>query len=801
MSIKKSLVWSFSLLFFLSGPILLAQEPYKKPPQEVIDMVESPPPPLAFTSPDRTAMILSTYDIMPSIAYMAQPLLRLAGTRITPANNSRQQTFFLTSMAIKTIKNGKISPVELPEGAQLGFPEWSSDGSWFAFPRFMENGVELWAGEAATGKVKQLVGPTINAVLNSGFTWLPDSQHILAYTIPEGRGNPPEKPAAPVGPNVQEVAGKFAKVWTYQDLLETAYDEELFTYYGTSQMMKIDILSGKAEPLGEPAVYSSAEPSPDGRLLLVNKIKKPYSYSVPYYYFTHNLEIWDMDGRLVHMLAEVPLADDVPMRGVPKGIRSVAWRALKPATLIWVEALDDGDPEKTVPHRDKLMTLSVPFTGEPEEVKSIVHRYAGIDWLQASGLALLTEYDWKRRWRTTYFIDVDNPSQEPKKLIDLSINDRYNDPGRPVYINTPTGEFVVLQDEDWIYLSGSGANPEGERPFLDRVNFKTMEKERIFESGENSHESFVGFVGESRDQIITSYQSKTEPPNYFSVNLKNNQRVALTEYKDPAPQMTGMIKKLVKYKREDGVDLSGTLYLPPDYEEGQRLPLVFWAYPLEYSDPSVAGQVRSSPNRFTFFRGTSQLFFVTQGYAVLDGAQLPIVGDPKTMNDTFIEQIVSGAKAAIDYLDAQGIINPKRVGVGGHSYGAFMTANFLAHCDLFAAGIARSGAFNRTLTPFGFQSERRTLWEAPEVYFKISPFMHAHKINEPILLIHGEEDNNSGTFPIQSRRLFHALKGHGATVRLVMLPHESHGYRARESVLHVLAEMFEWFDKYVKSVR
>ena len=684
MNIKKLLFWSFSLLFILSGPALQAQEPYKKPPQEVIAMVESPPPPLTSLSPDRTVMILSTYEIMPSIAYLAQPLLRLAGTRITPLNNSRQQTFFLTSVQIKNVKNGKIIPVELPEDAQLGFPEWSSDGSWLAFPRFRDIGVELWAVEATTGKVKKLMGPTINAVLNSGFTWLPDNRHILAYTIPKGRGNPPEKPAAPVGPNVQEAAGKFAKVWTYQDLLETAYDEELFAYYGTSQMMKIDVLSGKAEPLGEPAVYSYADPSPDGRLLLVNKIKKPYSYSVPYYFFMHNLEIWDMDGRLVHMLAEVPLADDVPMRGVPKGIRSVAWRALKPATLIWVEALDEGDPETTVPHRDKLMTLSAPFTGEPEEVKRIVHRYAGIDWLQTSGLAFLTEYDWKRRWRTTYFINVDDPTREPKKIIDLSINDRYNDPGRPVYTNTSTGEIVVLQDEDWIYLSGSGANPEGERPFLDRVNFKTMEKERIFESGERSHESFIDFVGKSRDHIITSYQSKTEPPNYFSIDLKNNQRTALTEYKDPAPQMTGMIKKLVKYKRDDGVDLSGTLYLPPDFKEGRRLPLVFWAYPLEYSDPSVAGQVRSSPNRFTFFRSTSQLFFVTQGYAVLDGAQLPIVGDPKTMNDTFIEQIVSGAKAAIDHLDALGIIDPKRVGVGGHSYGAFMTANFLAHCDLFA---------------------------------------------------------------------------------------------------------------------
>lgn len=796
---KNIYILFFIILVFFCGQIQFGQEPYKKPPQEVVDLVEAPPPPTASLSPDNEVMILSTYEAMPSIAYMSQPLLRLAGTRITPLNNSRQQTFFITSMQIKSIKDGKSIAVDLPEDAKLGFPQWSRDGNWFAFTRFLENGVELWIVETRTGKAKRLLEKSINAVMNSGFSWLPDSKHIIAYTIPDSRGEPPDKPAVPTGPHVQEVAGKFAKVWTYQDLLQTPHDEELFTFYATSQMIKINVLTGNSEKFGGPGIYSYANPSPNGKLLLVYKIKQPYSYSVPYYYFAHNLEIWNMEGRLIHMLAEVPLADDVPMRGVPQGIRSTEWRALKPATLIWVEALDEGDPEKEVPHRDKLITLSSPFTEDPQEIMKIVHRYAGIDWLQEPGLAFLTEYDWKRRWRTTYAIHVDEADWEPKKIIDLSIHDRYNDPGRPVYTLTSDGEYVILQEKDWIYLSGSGANPEGERPFLDKVNLKNMEKERIFQSGENSYEYFVDFIGKTRNLIVTSYQSKTEPPNYFVVNLKDKQRMALTQYKDPAPQMTGMIKKLVKYKREDGVDLSGTLYLPPDYEEGQRLPLVFWAYPLEYSDPSVAGQVRSSPNRFTFFRGTSQLFFVTQGYAVLDGAQLPIVGDPKTMNDTFVEQIVAGAKAAIEYLDGLGIIDPNRVGVGGHSYGAFMTANFLAHCDLFAAGVARSGAYNRTLTPFGFQSERRTLWEAPEIYFKISPFMHAHKINEPILLIHGEEDNNSGTFPIQSRRLFHALKGHGATVRLVMLPYESHGYRAKESVLHVLAEMFEWLDKYVKN--
>lgn len=795
---KKTIRLSFFILIFLSSLILFGQEPYKLPPKEVVDIVDAPPPPMAALSPKGDLMLLAEYESMPSIAYLSQPILKLAGTRITPRYNSQLQTMFCTGLSIRSIKDGSTIRVALPKGSKFDFPSWSIDGSWVAFSSFTKAGLELWVIEAKTGKAKAITGPTINATVGSGFTWLPDNRHLLVSTILEDRGSPPPKPEVPLGANIQETSGKFSTVWTYQDLLTSPYDEKLFDYYAASQIMEIDVISGTARKIGGPGIYLDASPSPDGTLLLVYRIKRPYSYSVPYFSFPHALEVWDRDGKLVHLFADLPLADEVPARGVPKGPRSVQWRPLKPATLIWVEALDDGDPEKTVPHRDKLMTVSAPFKESPKEVLKVQHRYAGISWLKPAGTAFLTESDWKRRWTTSYMVDVDDPAKPPKKIFDLSAQDSYNAPGRPVSTTTPSGERILLQDKDWIYLSGPGASPKGDMPFLDRMNLKTMKKERLFHCSEGNYESFVDFAGEGRNEIITRYESKTEPPNYYLLNLKDKKRTALTDYKDPAPQLTGMRKELIKYSRTDGVELSGTLYLPPGYKEGERLPLVVWAYPMEYSDARVAGQVRGSADRFTFFRGTSQLFFVTQGYAVLDGAQMPVVGDPKTMNDTFVDQIVSSAKAAIDKLDAMGFVDPKRVGVGGHSYGAFMTANLLAHCDLFSAGIARSGAYNRTLTPFGFQSERRTLWQAPDVYIKLSPFMYAHKINEPILLIHGEDDNNSGTFPIQSQRLFHALKGHGATARLVMLPYESHGYAARESVLHVLAEMFDWFDKYLK---
>lgn len=796
---RKHLVISFLIFCLALISNIWAQEPYKLPPKEVMDIVDAPLPPQAIMSPTGDKMLLAELEVMPSIAYMAQSMLRLAGMRILPKNNTRQQTTFVIGLSIKNLKDGSTIKIELPEDIKINRPRWCFDGKWIVFARYLDDGAELWLIDAETGKAKVVTPAKLNATLNQGFGWAPDNRYIIAYMIPDDRGDPPKEPEVPVGPRIWEAYGKTAKVWTYQDLLKDPYDEKLFEYYTTSQIVEIDVQSGRSRKIGSPGIYRDVSASPDGKHLLVDKIKRPFSYSVPYYYFTHTLEIWNRDGDMVHLLADLPMADEVPMRGVPTGPRYAEWRPLKPATLIWVEALDGGDPNKEVPHRDKLMTISAAYKEEAKEVTKIQHRYWGVSWLEAEGEAFVTEYDWKKRWRATYLINFDNPDIAPKKIFDMSIHERYNDPGYPVFKVTRSGEHVILQDIDWIYLSGRGASPEGDRPFLDKMNIKTMEKERIFYSGATSYEAFVDFVSNSRSQIITRYESKTEPPNYYHVDLKTKERQALTDYKDPAPQLTGMKKQLLKYKREDGVELSGTLYLPPDYKEGARLPLVIWAYPIEYSDARVAGQVTGSPHSFTFFRGYSQLFFVTQGYVVLDRTQMPVIGDPKTMNDTFVQQIVANVQAAIDKLDSMGIIDPKRIGVGGHSYGAFMTANLLAHCDLLASGIARSGAYNRTLTPFGFQNERRTLWEDHEIYFKVSPFMHAHKINEPILLIHGEIDNNSGTFPIQSERLFHALKGHGATVRLVMLHHESHGYRARESVLHVLAEMFEWFDKYVKN--
>lgn len=779
---------------------LSAQEPYKLPPRDVIEILEAPPPPRVSLSPAGDRMLLIEYETIPPLSRLAQPILRIAGMRITPHNNSRQTLIHNTAMTVMSIEDGTTRKIDISPDARFGMPSWSPDGKRIAFALTTDSGFELWTADADTGGAERLTGLHLNMVLGPGLTWMPDGRSILVGMIPTERGPAPIPPAVPDGPNIQESRkGVEAKAATYQDLLRTPHDEILFDHYAASQLVVVNAESGTKKPVGSPGIFTSADPSPDGGFLLVHRIKKPYSFILPWFGFARSYEIWDADGRIIKVIADLPPAENVPINGVPTGPRSAAWRPLQPASVYWAEALDDGDLEKDVPHRDKVMILDAPFDMEAREVFKLQHRYAGITWLQSPGRCFVTETEWRRRWRTTWLMDVDTPGAEPRKLFDLSVRDAYNNPGWPVMTTTASGNRVILEEEGWVYLDGAGASPQGDFPFLDRMNLDTGEKTRLFQSEDGTYQSFVGFSGESRDRILISHETTSEPPNYFLLDLQTKKKRALTEFEDPAPRLTGIKKELIKYQREDGVELSGTLYLPPDYKEGERRPAVVWAYPLEYSSPDTAGQIRGSPHRFTYFRGTSQLFFVTQGYVVLDNAQMPVVGDPKTVNDTFVEQIVMNAKAAVDALDALGVADPVRIGVGGHSYGAFMTANLLAHCDVFAAGIARSGAYNRTLTPFGFQSERRTFWQAPDTYFNMSPFMHADKINQPILLIHGEVDNNSGTYPIQSERLFQALKGFGATSRLVMLPFESHGYVARESVFHVLAEMFDWFDTYVKN--
>ncbi len=788
------------LLLLLLLPLFLhSQGAYKQPPADVTAIVTAAPTPISSTSPSNEAIMLVDYNPNPGIATLAQPFLRLAGLRINPILNSRQNVTEYTAVTIRWLSTDKTVKVQLPtDGNLAGVPRWSPNGEKIAFGVERGKGVELWVADARTGQSMRLGSVLLNDVLGSAFSWLNDNTHLVARVLEPGRAPAPAPPTVPAGPVIEETtSGKLAQVRTYQDLLENTADADLFEYHATSQIVLISTQNNGVQILSKPGLYTNVDFSPDEKFLLVVTLKRPFSYSVPYYYFPRTYQVWNREGKIQGQLAEYPISDDIPRQGVVNGPRDFQWQPLYPARLIFAEALDGGDPTVKVDFRDQIRRVDLPFSDDPIDLFKTKHRFAGFDWTADKDIALLAEYDRDKRWSTTYRIDLNQPDAKTL-LFDRSVRDDYKNPGNPVYTSLPNGDRVMLQEGDWAWFDAPGASPKGALPRLDKINLKTGEKQTDFQCPDGVYEEFVMFAGPARQQIVTRYQSKTEPPNFFLVDLKKKSRKAITNFKDPAPQLTEVSKELVKFTRPDGVPLSGTLYLPPGYKPGQRLPLFIWAYPLEYSDPATAGQVRGSENTFTFYRNDSPLFFVTQGYAVLMNATMPVVGDPETMNNTFIEQVVASGRSAIDYLDSLGIIDRTRVGVGGHSYGAFMTANLLAHSDDYAYGIARSGAYNRSLTPFGFQSERRSFWEAQDIYMRVSPFMHAEKIKKPLLMIHGEMDNNSGTFPIQSERLFQAIKGNGGKARLVMLPHESHGYRARESVLHVLSEMFDWAEEYGK---
>ncbi len=775
---------------------------YQKPPQDVLDILTAAVTPVASVSPTRDFVLLSTGLRYPPIADLAQPMLRLAGLRINPNTSGPHRFQYAVMLTLKRIADGSEVKVNLPPGGKITSLQWSPNGKHFSFTNTTSTGIELWVGDSANGNVRKLKGVVINATEGDETQWMPDNKTLLVQLVPAKRLGAPVASNVPREPNSQESSGRPGPVRTFQDLLKTPHDEALFEYYATSQLALVDSGSGKISEVGQPSIFLSEDVAPDGLHILVARIRRPFSYLHTSFSFPREVEVWDTKGRLVHKLASLPLADQVPIDGVITGPRSYRWRPTEPATLVWVEALDGGDPKRKVPHRDRFLMLKAPFSSAPVELTKTEHRFAGSSWGEKDGLVLFSDFERDRRWSRTFMISADKPGEAPKMIWSRSSQDRYNDPGSPLLRTLPNGKRAILQNGDFVYLSGTGASPEGDRPFLDKFNLQTLKSERLFRSDGNQYEAVVALLDDQASKFITRHESPTAAPNYYLRTRGaegTNPIVSLTKFPDATPQLRGIKKQLVTYKRADGVQCSFTLYLPPNYREGTRLPTVVWAYPLEFTDPGTAGQVTGSTQRSTQIVGSSHLFFLLQGYAVLDNTTMPVVGDPETVNNTYVEQIVMSAKAAIDKAAEMGVTDPERVGVGGHSYGAFMTANLLAHSDLFRAGIARSGAYNRTLTPFGFQSERRTLWEAPEMYIKVSPFMVAHKIKEPILFIHGEADDNTGTFPIQSERMYQAVRGHGGTVRLVTLPLEAHGYSSRETIEHVLHEMITWFDKHVKN--
>jgi dipeptidyl aminopeptidase/acylaminoacyl peptidase len=790
-----------------------ADQAYQRPPKEILEVLDAPGLPFAIPSPDGKALVLATPLRYPPISDLAEPLLRLAGVRINPRNNAVHGSFYYARFAVKRLPDGPEVPVELPSGSRAGVPRWNPDATMFAFTNMTDTAVELWVADAKTARARRIQGVSLNPVLGFVFSWMPDQKSLLVKTVPN-RGAEPKETAAPIGPHIEEGAAVRSASSTYEarDLLKTPHDADLFEHYATSQVALVDTATGAVTRIGPPDVLAKVQPAPGGAFVLVERVRRPYSYTRPYDRFPLEVEVWDMSGNVVEKLASLPLAEQVPIHGVRTGPRAHSWRPTAPATLTWAEALDDGDTYKKVPHHDRVVMKTI--GGEPVELAKTANRFAGLDWIERGGLVFLADYDNDKHWVKVSLIDADNLAKPAREVWSRSTDDRYNSPGNPVYTMLPSGAFAVREHRGAIFLSGQGASPRGDRPFLDRLDLGTLKTERWFRSTADTLESYLGWIDPASRTFLTRRESVTDPPNVYlrTVNGRPGKPEAgeaayrstlkqITNFTDPTPQLRQISKRLVSYERPDGVKLSFTLYLPPGYKEGTRLPTLLWAYPLDYTDPSAAGQVAAAPQQFTSIFGTSPVFFALLGYAVLDNAAMPVVGPTETAYDTFIDQIVANAKAAIDKAVELGVTDPERVGVAGHSHGALMTANLLAWSDLFRAGIARSGAYNHTLRPFGFQNERRTLYKAKETYVRLSPLLNADKINEPLLLIHGERDANPGTVPMQSEKLFEALRGVGAQTRLVMLPLESHGYAARESVDHVLYEMVSWMDKYVKNAK
>jgi dipeptidyl aminopeptidase/acylaminoacyl peptidase len=757
-------------------------------------------------SPNSEKIMLVSWEQYPSIRRVAEPYLKLAGLRLEPKNRSRHDTpggygipSCVQNISILDISSQKEISVHLPQNGCISGMIWNADGTRFVFVNTAETSVELWLGDMR-GSTKQMDKIALNPMLGSAVQWLSDQKNLLVKTIAE-QARPLAPATALKGPSIQETDGSSGESSTYEkrDTLNNKNDEDLFETYGTSQLAIVNSETGKTKKIGEPGVYSYVEASPDGNTILVRSIQRPYSYITTYANVPHHMEVWTREGR-VTTIAKLPLADRIPIHGVPTGPRGFSWRPTDPATLLWSEALDGGDWNVNVPFRDRVMTLKPPFTGMPRVLLQTEQRFGGFDWTENPKIALLYEYDTNRHWKRTFVVNVDDTTAKPDLLWDMSSDEQYNHPGYPVNRWLHNGWWVVRLDGNSIFLAGKGATDQGNYPFLDRLDLVTKKSERLFLNSSEGYESFFDFANSSADSYFTIYQSPNDPPNMMLRKVgASGAGKPITHVKDPSPELRKIKKRLVKYKRKDGVNLSFTLYTPPDYKEGTRIPAILNAYPTEYTSSQTAGQLVGSER--TFARIKNYKLLLLEGYAIIDQASFPVIGDPKKAYDTFTQQLIDDAEAAVDKAVELGVVDRDRIGVTGHSHGALMTVSLLANTQLFKAGVATSGSYNKTLTPFGFQSERRTVWKAPEVYLKASPFFLADKIKTPLLLIHGADDANPGTTPLQAEKMYEAVRAHGCAARLVMLPYEPHVYSAMESIEQLLYEEVRWFNMYSKPVK
>ncbi|MBA2933552.1 S9 family peptidase [Sphingomonas sp. CGMCC 1.13654] len=767
-------------------------------------MIDAKPMPRVLVSPDQTSLAIIGREGLPHIATLAKPILRLAGTRIDPATDgpAEERVDWLDSLAFRSIADGREVKVALPPDTRFMAPGWSPDGRHLAFVVQEKDGLALWIADR-NGVARKLIG-RVNAVFEGWpYVWSPDSKALVVRVQNPDRAASPPAQAEANAPVVQENDGRAVAAWTFEDLLQNKQDEALFDFYFSGRLERVPVDGGPKTSITATGLWQNFSISPDGRYLLTERLKRPYSYVLPANLFPTEIAVSTMQGQRVRLIADRPLADDLPVDfdARARGPREEQWRSDAPATLAWVEAQDGGDPKAAVPYHDRLLEQAAPFSAAPVKLVDLRSRYYALLWGD-DGVAMAIDREWKSRTETRYMIAPGRPAAA-RLFLTWNYQDQYGDPGMPLLRANAAGMPVMqfTPDHAGLFMTGVGAGKAGAFPFLAEAPLAGGSERRLWTAQPPYYEEVMALLDPASTEILTRRESATEPPNYMVHSGTDASPRRVTDFADPMPDFAGVRRQSVTYRRSDGLPLSGTLYLPVGYDSTRDgpLPTLLWAYPAEFTDASVAGQTVDDGNRFIRPRWFSDLYLATRGYAVLDDPAMPIVGEQGAEpNDTYVQQLSADAKAAIDAVVALGIADRGRIAVGGHSYGAFMTANLLAHTDYFRAGLALSGAYNRTLTPFGFQAEQRTYWQAPDVYRAMSPFNFADRIKAPILLMHGEADDNPGTFPIQSERMYAALKGQGATVRYVVLPHEAHWYEAEESTQETLWQMTDWLDRYVK---
>jgi len=807
---------------------------YQTPPEIVQDILnrDASYVTLDASSPDREHFVIPVEEYFSSLERLGRKTYRLGMLEIVPGADRewRLSSYGNRGLRIFSLASRKTWDVDLPEGVLVSDTMWSPDGSRLAFLVHQKNGTQVWTADVATGRAKPLSGARVMVTLagrpQRGRTadtpsrllqWTPDGS-ILTLLVPATRGPEPRPSAVPNGPMIRHTRKEKTATRTYPFLLRTPHDQALFRHYTTAQLALIPA-NGKPRPVGEPAMFLDVSLSPDGQLVLAEKIVEPFSYIVSYGDFPRELQVMDLEGNVLSTVRKLPLREAVVVR---KGQRrpaddlprEVVWRPDGAGlSLLWKEKKaqeeEEEDEDSDSERKDRLMLLAAPFdVAAAQTLATSQKTFTEVSYSEDGRKAFATltgKGDGSKNRHDIVVLDLASESPEPRVLVGgIDPKDVYALPGKIVTRATGNGVRRTLVSTDGlsVYLSGDGYREDlRPRPFVDRLALADGSRERLFEGAEDGYEKPLVFLDDDLSELVFSRESKSDFPDSF-VRGSDGSQTQLTHNQDPFPELAGTKRVDFEFTRRDGLNIHARITLPPDYQEGTRLPAVFWTYPREFTsfkEYHRAAAQRRNLNRFPQlnFRNASDIW-LTQGYAVVE-PDIPIIGKGNSFNDNYVAHLVDSMHAAIRKLDRMGYVDVDRLGHGGHSYGAFATANILARAPFFKAGIAGDGAFNRTLTPMTFQSEKRFLWEATDTILEMSPFFHADHLDTPLLMYHGAADNNTGTFLIQSERLMQALTGLGKTAVLYVYPFESHGPRAKETYMDLWARWLEWFDRYVKS--